>query len=164
MRGLTRGWTYLFGEANEVEGKKSMPDLVLSNYLVNDRCLSVQSKLNNNSRLRLYNAAHAPSPADVLATYTAIEANFDGYVPKVLNPNWANPVKVVDGQYQTLSAVVGYNSPVTTGNTLYGLFVDDGGTNLLFAMAFTSAITFGVGAPGLNIQVAYSVWSESLHP
>ena len=141
-----------------------MPDLVLSNTFVQDRATSAYTKLQNASRLRLYNQAHAPSPADVLATYNAIEATFDTYAPKVSTGTWAVPNKIVDGQYQFLSAVQGYSSPLTTGNTLYGFFVDDAAGNLLFAMSFTSAIAFGVGAPGLNIQVAYSVWSESLHP
>jgi hypothetical protein len=141
-----------------------MADLVLSNFFVNDRAVSVQTKLNAGSRLRLFKSAHVPSPADVLATYTAIEANFDTYPSPVSLATWTGPTKIVDGQYQLLSATVVYSPPVTTPNTLYGLFVDDGAGNLLFALQFTSAINFAVGAAALSLQIAYNVWSESLHP
>lgn len=146
------------------KGVADMADLVLSNTLVLDRCTSVQSKLNAASRLRLFSSAHTPSSADSLAIYTAIEATFDTYAIKTMNPSWAAPVKIVDGQYQTVGPTESYSSPVTTPNTLYGLFVDDNAGNLLFALEFDTAIIYGVGAPALSIQIAYNVWSESLHP
>lgn len=138
--------------------------LVVNNFLLADRALSVQTKLNAASRLRLFRSPMTPEPQHTLSVYTAIECNFDTYVIQPLNPNWAAPVKIVDGEYQTLSAPVTYPSPVSTGNTIYGIFVDDGAGNLLFAEQFDTPISFPVGSPPLTLQIAYQVFAKSIIP
>jgi len=138
--------------------------IVVNNFLLSDRCVSAQTKLNAGSRLRLFQTSIVPDPADALATYTAHECTFDTYAIKTLNPNWAAPTQVMDGEYQTLSAISTYASPATTGNTIYGMFVDDGAGNLLFAMLFDTAIAYTVGAPSLSIQIGYQVWAKSIIP
>lgn len=136
--------------------------IVDNNFLLADRALSVQTKFNAGSRLRLFKSAMTPEPVHTLALYTAIECNFDTYTIVVLNPNWAAPTKVVDGEYQTLSQPAVYASPSTVGNTIYGIFVDDGAGNLLFAEQFDMPISFTIGAPGLTLQIAYQVFAKSI--
>lgn len=138
--------------------------IVNSNFLTNNRAVSAQGLLNTASRLRLYKTAITPSPADTLATYTGHECDFDTYSIQTLTGGWATPVKIIDGEYQTLSGVSTYSSPATTGNTIYGAFVDDNAGNLLFAFEFDTAIAFTVGAPELQLQIAYQVWAKSIVP
>lgn len=142
-----------------------MPNqIVVSNFLLLDRANSARVKLNSGSRLRLYKSLITPSPGDTLAVYTPSECNFDTYSIQHLDPNWQAPLLITPGEYQTLSAVLSYNSPTVTGNTIYGLFVDDGSGGLLFAMLFDSPINFTVGAPALSIQIGYQVWAKAIIP
>lgn len=138
--------------------------IVDNNFLLSDRLTSAQTKLNAGSRLRLYQSNIVPTPADTLATYTPHECTFDTYSVQALNPNWAAGVKIQDGEFQTLSALITYGSPAVTGNTIYGLFVDDGAGNLLFAMLFDNPIAYTVGAPSLSLQIGYQVWAKSIIP
>jgi len=103
-----------------------------------------------------------PTPAKVLADFTAIEADFDTYVIKTLDPNFAAGVQIQSGQYRSLSAVQTYGSPTTTGNTLYGWFIDDNAGALICALEFATPIVYSVGAPQLQIQIGYEVWAKSL--
>lgn len=138
--------------------------IVVSDTLLLDRAGSVRTKLNAGSRLRLYQSNIVPSPSDTLATYTGSECNFDTYSVQHLDPNWAAPVLIIPGEYQLLSAILSYNSPTVTGNTIYGLFVDDGAGSLLFAMLFDSPISYLVGSPSLSIQIGYQVWAKAIIP
>jgi hypothetical protein len=142
-----------------------MPNQIVdNNVLLLDRCTSAQAKFNGGSRLRLFQTAMVPSPADTLAMYAANECTFTGYAPVALGGGWQAAAKIQDGEYQTMSQVVNYSSPAISGNTIYGLFVDDGGTNLLFAMLFDTAIVFQPGSPALALQIAYQVWAKSILP
>ncbi len=136
--------------------------IVDSNFLVQNRAASVRTLFNADSRIRLFKSSITPSPADNLATYTAHECDFDTYSIQNLDPNWAAEVKITDGEYQILSGVITYASPATTGNTLYGLFVDDDAGGLYFAFLFDAPISFTVGAPALSLQLAYQVWAKSI--
>lgn len=138
--------------------------LVDMNYLLNDRAVSAQAKLNAGSRLRLFRSAMTPEPAHVLSVYTPIECNFDTYIIAVLNPNWGAVAKVVDGEYQFFSQPQTYATPASVGNQIFGIFVDDGAGNLLFAEQFDAPISFPVGSPPLTLQIAYQVWAKSIIP
>jgi hypothetical protein len=138
--------------------------LVLNNFFLADRAGSAYGKLNTASRLRLYQSSIVPDPSDTLATYTPHECNFDSYSVKTLTAGWATPTQVMNGEYQTLSLVANYSSPASVGNTIYGLFVDDNGGNLLFAMLFDVPINYTAGAPALSMQIGYQVWAKSIIP
>ncbi len=139
-------------------------EIIDNNFLLNTRAADARTLLNAASRLRLYATNKAPTPADTLASYAAIEATFDTYVIKTLTAGWGAQAKIIDGLYRLLSTTATYGSPATTGNTLYGLFVDDAGGNLLFAFQFDTAIVYSVGAPALSIQLAYEVWAAQFGP
>jgi len=139
-----------------------MGQIVDSDGFISNRLTSARSQLNAGARLRLYKSALTPTPAKVLADFTAIEADFDTYVIKTLDPNFAAGVQIQSGQYRSLSAVQTYGSPTTTGNTLYGWFIDDNAGALICALEFATPIVYSVGAPQLQIQIGYEVWAKSL--
>lgn len=139
-----------------------MAQIVDSDGFVSNRCASARTQLNAGARLRLYKSALTPTPAKVLADFTAIEADFDTYAIKTLDPNFAAAIQIQSGQYRSLSAVQTYNSPTTTGNTLYGWFIDDNAGALICALEFDTPIVYSVGAPQLQIQIGYEVWAKSL--
>jgi hypothetical protein len=117
-----------------------------------------QSDITNllqNGLLHIYSTNHTPADADVLATYTAIEANGGA--------GWATPLTVNDWTAAALDAgnvarsqagvytflFSGVGGPIT----IYGIFLTDPGTTkLYYAEKF---ITGGIVLTLLNDPVSY---------
>lgn len=88
----------------------------------------------NGLKIHLFKAPHQPAVGDLLATYTAIEADFDGYVAKVLTLTFGyiDPANFPTVRSQLLSWLM---ATAVTPNTVYGYWVDDG-VNVVMAEAF----------------------------
>lgn len=111
----------------------------------------------------LFKAAHTPVGADTLATYAAIEADFDAYARILLPATWSAPV-LAGGKAITVAGLAQWIcGGAVTPNDIYGIFALNFGTGvLMFAEEF-------VGGPvtmdSLGDVVAYTpsltLFSES---
>ncbi len=123
----------------------------LENFATN--CLS-------GGHLRAYVANHAPANADVLATYTAIEAAFGGYASILCNAwgaaylNAAN-VAETDETVRVWTAS-GSGLPIT----VYGVFYVDSGGNFLYAELFQTPVTLSAAGQTVAYQPVFTGQSE----
>lgn len=136
-----------------------MAGAVISDYELQLRLGAVRSRWTAGSTLRLFQNNIAPVPATALGAF--VQATFDTYVARVLTGTWSAISLVMSGQWQMLTGVYVYASPATTGNTLYGYYIDDG-TGVLQSERFPVPIVFNVGAPPFALQVQDRESSESL--
>src|SRR4051812_4810617 len=100
---------------------------------------SVRAELLDGGSLRLFVSNHTPVAADVLATYTAIEAAFGGYAA-ITCSSWgaaylnASNEGETDETVRTFTAT-GTGLPVT----VYGAFYVDSNGALMYAELFQNA-------------------------
>lgn len=124
----------------------------------------IRTRLNTTSRLRLFKSAHNAIPADTLSSYIPIEADFDSYSIRSLAGSWTGATQLVSGDWELAGPSEIYASPMSIGNNLYGLFVDDGAGVLLFSQTFDFPLPFPVGSPPLTVKLILSLFARSILP
>jgi hypothetical protein len=113
------------------------------------------AKLINAAKCRLSQApGFAPAPGSLIAALAANEANFTGYTPGGV-AFAATPVQNLSPNAQgTVTPVVFSATGSTTGNVIYGYWIDDG-TNFIMGEAFPAgqAVNFASAGDFLEIIV-----------
>lgn len=111
----------------------------------------------NGATLHLYTSNHTPVLADVLATYTAIEASFGGYSAQTITP-W--------GAAATVSAKAKSVAPTFTFTatgaglpvTVYGVYVLTSGGLLIFAeLNPTGGVTLSSAGHSFSYQPNFTL-------
>lgn len=111
-----------------------------------DKCLKDALSVNENYSLRLFKVNKTPDDSDVAVDYTAIEADFTGYVAKTLTrAGWGAAILVADTASSTYGTVQSWTA-TSAGNIIYGYFVL-GSTSgkLLWCEKFGTPRSMGVG-------------------
>lgn len=110
--------------------------------------------LTQGANFRLFKSAYTPTVGTVLANLTAIEADFDGYAPKVLSMTlgYIDGTSVPYAQSQLLSFI---KSAGVNTNSIYGWWIDDGTDviavgvyNIIVPMTNTGSELSGIFADG----------------
>lgn len=100
-------------------------------------------------RTKLFQNNFTPGPATVIGSFT--EATFSGYALA----NLSNPVTAAaldaQGRAFTLWDLVTWTKNGATGNTIYGYWVEDGASNLLWCERFDSG-AFAMNTDGTVLQ------------
>lgn len=87
---------------------------------------------------------HTPTVADALDASDYTEAAGSWYSPILLD-GWGT-VDTGNGYSRSTNEEVSWTPDVTSG-TAYGIFVTDGGGNLLYAIAFDTPVAITAGVP-----------------
>lgn len=116
----------------------------------------------NTLKCRLYTGLKVPADGDVLADYTAIEADFSGYAQADMN----NPVVAgaVDGNGRAnmeWDEVSFTHNGGPTNNTVTGYFVVDAGGNLLWAERFTQEVQQDANGKQVRFVPAFDLNSRT---
>lgn len=97
-----------------------------------DQCTRDGNKLNLVGNLHLYKVDKVPAGGDLLADYTAIEANFTDYIaaaiPFAVAASIAGGVASIQADLHQWTKGVG-----GTGNLIYGWYLSDDTNNILIA-------------------------------
>ena len=105
------------------------------------------------SVLHLFKSTFNPDPSNVLADYTAQEADYDGYAAETLTA-WNAPLLAPGTGYMISSPQVQfqYVDGVThTTNTIGGCYLVDASGNLRQTIIFTSPIAFQADNQGTDV-------------
>jgi hypothetical protein len=123
-----------------------------ANQWCSDRATQARTQVNSNCELRLFKNNVTLDPSKVWADLTV--ADFDTYANVNLAGAWSAVAFVADGRYRSSSGPYTYNTPATTGNTLYGWVVYNTSTGKIeFGRNFGTPINFAVGAPAFSLTL-----------
>lgn len=101
----------------------------------------------------LFQDNYTPADGDTLATYTAIEADFDGYTVQTLT-TWITPILVAGKAFISTLPIIWTPTGSVTPNDIYGFFVYDFVDNkLLWAGRFAAA---PIAVTGPTTPVVYT--------
>jgi hypothetical protein len=105
--------------------------------------------------VRLYQDDITPTRVTPLSTYTAAEADYDGYLPG--DCTWGVPSRADDGTVEVLGAVPEFRPMSSdTPNTIFGLFTELGDGSLGFAGRFDNApIPMGDALDQITLTLRY---------
>lgn len=111
----------------------------------------------------LYKAAHTPANTDVLATYTAIEANYTGYASQSAG-GWSAPIgSAFPFTILGTSMLFQVGASPSIGNSIYGYYVTDDTNSgaLVWAELFSGApLSMTSAGDAIVLTPEYGQWSE----
>jgi len=110
---------------------------------------------NGNAQLRLYKAAHVPTGADVLATYTAIECGYPGYAEQTLDGY--PPVTVAANVASATWATVTFTSTGVGTDQAFGWFLTLGSTILYAAGQFPLPVGMYAAGDWLSLTLTQTL-------
>lgn len=105
------------------------------------------------SVLHLFKSSFVPSPSNVLADYTAAEADFDGYLAATLT-TWNAPILAPGSGYMVGSPLVQFaweHDTDDVGNSIGGCYLVDSGGHLRMCVIFTESVP--MTGPGCGIPL-----------
>lgn len=115
-----------------------------------------------NMSVCLYQGNHIPAAGDTAATYTSIEATFNGYVRVMINSAvWPAPTLIGNGAF-TLAPACTYTHSLVfdAGNTIWGYFVLNPAGNLAWAQLLPVPIPVLLPGNLVTFQPQYSYLSQ----
>ena len=110
-----------------------------------------------NSVLHLFKSSFAPTPANILADYTAAEADYDTYVAITITA-WAAEILAPGTGYMILSGLqqfaVGASDP-TVPNEIGGCYLVDAAGKLRLTGIFTAPVPMAMAGQGVPITLTW---------
>jgi hypothetical protein len=107
------------------------------------------------SILHLFKATFVPNPSNVLADYTAAEADYDTYAPITITA-WDNPILAPGSGYMILSGLqqfeVGAADPVV-GNVIGGCYLVDAAGKIRQTVIFDAPVPMQFAGQGIPITL-----------
>lgn len=107
------------------------------------------------SKLHLFKSSFIPTPSNVLADYTAAEADYDAYAEKTLTA-WFNPILAPGSGFMIESPLVqfevGASTPVTP-NLIGGCYLVDAAGKLRATVIFTQPLPMQMAGQGIPISL-----------
>lgn len=123
-----------------------------------DTLLRLALSTNEDQILKLYKNNYTPDNAAAPASFT--EADFSNYVAKTLARGSWNAAATVSGKAESSYAIQSWTCG-TTGNTVYGYWVEGSTSNkVLWAEKFSTARTLASGDV-LNVVPKFSLYSDA---
>lgn len=113
---------------------------------------------------RAYNTPLNPGPATPYTSFTAVECIFDTYAPIPLSSPWQLGQQIQPGEWATINGPFGWASPLTTPDTIAGLFVTDSFSQVYFSYEFVTPIPFTIGSSPFEVNLQHNQWSRVLLP
>ena len=116
----------------------------------------MQSELAN-SVLHLFKSELVPDPSTPLSSYTAAEADYDGYAAETLAA-WNDPILAPGTGYMIGSPLVQFAAadPFTgDGNTIGGCYLVDAAGKLRMSVIFTAPIPVQMPGQGIPINLVW---------
>lgn len=107
------------------------------------------------SVLHLFKSSFVPDPSNILADYTAAEADYDAYAAKTLTA-WNEPILAPGSGYMILSPLAQFDVGVTdpaVGNVIGGCYLVDAAGKLRLTVIFTQPIPMEMAGQGIPINL-----------
>lgn len=107
------------------------------------------------SVLHLFKSSFTPTPSNVLADYTAAEADYDAYAAITITA-WQNPILAPGTGYMILSGLQQFNvggTDPTVGNVIGGCYLVDAAGAIRLAVIFTNPIPMEMAGQGIPITL-----------
>jgi hypothetical protein len=120
--------------------------------------LKLALSTNENHILKLYSNNYTPISTAAVGSFT--EANFTGYAARTLTRSTWNSAVTVSGKGETSYGSVQSWTCGTTGQTIFGYYVQGSAGTLLWAELFTTSRVLASGDV-LNITPKFTLSSET---
>jgi len=106
------------------------------------------------SVLHLFKSSFVPTPSNVLADYTAAEADYDNYSAETLTA-WFDPLLAPGSGYMITSPLVQFETgvAVTTPNLIGGCYLVDAAGKLRLVVIFTNPVPMQIPGQGIPISL-----------
>jgi hypothetical protein len=135
-----------------------MGEIVPSNALILERAEKLRLLFNTGHSLHLFQNDIRPTAATSLKAFS--ECNFDGYLPVTLQGKFAEPKKVIDGEYHTLASACVFTATIADEQTCFGWYVRDQ-KNVKLSHRFSLPIKILIGTR-ISVRVDGQVWSTAI--
>jgi hypothetical protein len=135
---------------------RGLPELIACDRLIQQQAKALKALINA-SWLRLYANPLPPDPGNNQSNFT--EATFTGYVPAQIT-TWADPIKVLNGEWQIGGPNVIFRCTSGKSQTVYGWYLT-GSPGLFLSSPFTSPVTMFAGS-SLGVQLLVTEWATYL--
>lgn len=109
------------------------------------------------SILHLFKSTFSPTPSNVLADYTAAEADYTGYEALTLTA-WLSPILAPGNGFMINSPEVQFSTGDTapaTGNLIGGCYLVDSTGALRLTIVFASPVPMELAYQGIPISLTY---------
>lgn len=135
---------------------------ITTNYELLLEIDAIRARFNALTTLHLYKNNYVPTPASALSDF--VECDFSGYAEVDLSGEWSSPVLNLDGEYEMSTDPHSYTQHGgATGNTVYGIFIDDG-TEVVICRRFDTPIAANPGSLGFELTVLFTMDSRNILP
>lgn len=151
----------LFRFSNGRMGGFMVNAVVASNEWLAATIAADRALLNAGHTIHIFAKNFTPGPGDASVAAFLPEASFPGYSPQSLTNDFAAAGQVKDGEYQSLSSVHVWPTPVSGIDVVYGWWVQDA-SKVKLSCRFPVPVVMQPGNPPLAVQLAYQKFSRSI--
>lgn len=109
------------------------------------------------SEVHLFQSSFVPTPSNILADYTAAEADYDTYVALEMTA-WFDPILAPGTGYMIQSPEVQFSTgstDPTTPNVIGGCYLLDTAGNLRFTVIFTAPVPMELAHQGIPLNFVW---------